>query len=53
MKREEGYYWVEVDVLNEPWVIGYWCGKWWSLPGNELEFEDNDFLQIDENQIKR
>jgi hypothetical protein len=30
------------------WVIGYWNGTFWKLPGSGVEFADSYFENIDE-----
>jgi hypothetical protein len=53
MKREPGYYWVlnrDEEWIIAEWRIGYYFHEWYSLG---KFFEDSEWLEIDENQIKR
>ena len=34
------------------WVIGYWNGRSWKLPGSVVEFYDEYFLYINENAMR-
>ena len=45
--REAGYYWCRV---KDDWCIYYWNSEWKSW---EEAWEDSDFDEIDEKQIKR
>ncbi len=49
--REEGFYWVK-DVWND-WVIAEYYKGVWRKTGDEEDFSDLDFIEIDENQIIR
>ena len=56
MKRENGFYWI---LLNHEWRVAYYCvyqeghaGSWY-LCGQEIEYIDDYFTQIDENAITR
>jgi hypothetical protein len=55
--RENGFYWVyrngnwvvaEWSVMNRAYKVGYWL-----LPGSDIEYEDEDFKDIEETPIKR
>lgn len=48
--REEGFYWVKDD---EQWIIAEWDGGIWYTHGNDYEFQDSDFQEIDERKIQR
>ena len=50
--REHGFYFVKQD-LDIGWECAYWSGKIWLIVGNTYHFKDNNFLEIDEKQIKR
>lgn len=50
MKRESGYYWIQ--YMDEWCIADYDCTDGsWLLDG--FFCSDDDFQQIDENQIKR
>jgi hypothetical protein len=49
MKRENGFYWVKNAYNN--WVIAEYYNDIWYKTGNEEEFLDLDFVEIDENRI--
>lgn len=52
MKRESGYYFIFPE--NEDfWDIAYYncLSNKWCLSGVDQEFEDKDFVKINENQI--
>ena len=53
INRKPGYYWVFLDDWLAPdgWVVAEWSGASWFLPGNELDFYDNDFKTIEETPI--
>lgn len=47
--RNHGYYWLRTeDSLH----IGEWNGFHWHLIDTELHYDDNDFSEINENQIE-
>lgn len=52
MNRESGYYWV---LNGNVWSIAEWYPEFnnWSKIGNECDFEDSDFDEIDERKIER
>ncbi len=51
MKRENGYYWVRAN--KEEWLIAEWALNSWWISGVEDSYVDNEFVEIDENQIIR
>jgi len=52
--RESGFYWVN---LQGEWLIMMWeqshKSGYWTCVGTENVFEDSEFREIDERQIKR
>ena len=54
-KRESGFYWVKVAGRPPEWWVGEYFDTTgdWCLCGLGEEFNDSDFLEIDERQIKR
>lgn len=50
-KRPNGFYWVKPK--NNTWTIGEWDGRHWSLNGNEWDFSDDDFEEIDSEPITK
>lgn len=51
MVRENGFYWV---CFNGKWEISeYIYNKYWMATGSSLIFTDEDFNEIDENQLER
>ena len=54
-KRESGFYWVKVKGNPPEWWVGEYFDTTgvWCLCGLEGEFDDDNFLEIDERQIKR
>lgn len=53
MKREPGYYWVlSMEFGTAVWMVARWDGRWWELPGNELDFSDSIFLHIKEKRLQ-
>ena len=50
--RECGFYWVKFmsDTRGE---IAYWNGIYWAVTDSENHYDDEDFAEIDENQIRR
>lgn len=51
--RECGFYWVIYSSSEYKGEIAYWNGRYWELTGNENQFHDEEFLEIDEKQIRR
>jgi hypothetical protein len=51
MERKTGYYWV-LDKGGQDWYIARWDGKYWELPGNELDFSDRDFFFITDTPLQ-
>lgn len=49
--REEGYYWCKEKA--EKWVIARFVADVWFRIGKYESFEDDHFLEIDENRITR
>lgn len=47
--RDRGYYWVRTDYT---WHVGFWDGGGFHLIHTELEYNDYDFDEIIEVQIK-
>lgn len=49
--RMSGFYWLKTD---HSWIVGEWSQNHvcWYLCGNDGMFDDSDFLEINENQIK-
>ena len=54
-KRQSGFYWVKVAGRPPEWWVGEYSDTTgdWCLCGLGEEFNDSDFLEIDERQIKR
>lgn len=53
-KRESGFYWILEDNENEWEAAEYFSDtNVWNLTGSDLPYFDEDFLEIDERQIKR
>jgi len=52
MKRENGYYWVK---FQRNWIIAKWDKYYrnWSIMDNDTSFEDFEFDEIDEMQIRK
>jgi hypothetical protein len=59
-KRATGFYCV---VLRKPprlrelpvpytWVIGFWNGSFWKLPGSTVEFQDSYFENISDDAVE-
>ena len=49
-KRKPGYYWVKMTIA---WEIAEWNNnKSWSVIGSEDDWEDSDFIEINEDRIK-
>lgn len=53
MKRESGYYWVQ--LRSDRWTIAEYLQKHntWRLTGDEDVWENTDFKCIDETKIER
>ena len=49
-ERERGYYWILYDE-NSAWEIGYYGNGKWSLCGEDVDFDDEDFDEISEKRI--
>lgn len=52
MKRQDGFYWVEI---NNEWIIAqyYESDNIWFVAGNDCEYDNENFGQIDEQRIER
>ena len=52
MERESGYYWVRDGIS---WYVAKWYTSYksWSICGNEEDFNDSEFEEIDERKIVR
>ena len=50
--RATGFYWVRD---GEIWVIAYYGAHWrgWWVHGDDGNFSDSDFAEIDERRIER
>lgn len=48
--RETGYYWC---LLEDDWNIFYYNKTYKMFMGMGVDFEESDFQEIDEKQIKR
>lgn len=50
--REAGFYWVRDTSI---WVVAYWGTPWngWWIHGDDGNFSDSDFAEIDERRIER
>lgn len=49
MQRKDGFYWAK---YSGEWIVCCYNKYDWSIPGNECDFTDSDFEEIDERQIK-
>ena len=54
-KRESGFYWVRVGGNPPEWWIAQYFSidGTWEACGLSGKFDDLDFLEVDEQQIKR
>ena len=50
--RECGFYWVRFHQEDKG-EVAYWNGMYWFITESENPYEDEDFSEIDEKQIKR
>lgn len=46
--REQGHYWVK---FADNWIVGYWWGEKWWIPGRSDPFTDAWFQTITETPI--
>lgn len=44
---------VEEGSLDYDWVVAFWDGECWEIPGGEHQWEDDEFAQIDERRVER
>lgn len=51
--RRSGFYWV--SFISNSWVVAEWNddSKHWSITGNEFDFYDSDFVEIDECRLSK
>lgn len=41
--REKGFYWV---YWVDEWLVAQWTGVYWSLPGMDWEFKNEELYEI-------
>lgn len=58
--RQKAYYWVSLCVEEDDgdgliivWEVAHWDGSYWSRPGDDCCYDDNEFEEIDETPITR
>ena len=58
-KRNLGFYWIKVSRSDPDeekeweWEIAFYNGCSWRIVGSTNDFEDSDFSEIDEKELKR
>lgn len=50
MKREPGYYWVQLGIY---WMVAQWNAEYshWLLPGSVMDFFDTELSEINETRL--
>jgi len=53
MKREDGYYWVRLKGCFNGWQPAQWSRDvWWTL-GCEIDYDDENIIEVGEKIIKK